>query len=89
MNLDDSFDDIYNAEHKSQKEFMQAKYPKRKPLYDICLNCGFKLHSPAKNCPNCGKLLDSYKGEEHLEYGKKEQKKQLFLKKIKSFFLRK
>lgn len=71
MSIDNIYENIYDTENKAQKEYMKAKYPKRKFPYDVCLNCGFKLHSPAKNCPKCGKLMYSYKGGEGLEYRKK------------------
>ena len=66
---------------------MDAKYPKRKSAFDVCLNCGFKLHSPAKNCPNCGKPMKSWKGEETLNSWNKKQKKKRVIKKIKSLLI--
>jgi rubrerythrin len=67
MSFDDVFDGIFESEDKAQKEYMDAKYPKKKYPYDVCLSCGFKLHSPAKKCPNCGKIMDSYKEKYNLE----------------------
>ena len=83
MSIDDSFDIIHRAERESKKELMDAKYPKKKTTYDVCLNCGFKLHSPEKNCPNCGKPMDFYT-EGDKENFRKQEKKKSFVEKLKS-----
>lgn len=47
---------LKNVENKYQKE--SDNYSK---YADVCLNCGMKLHVPEKYCPNCGKIMDSWK----------------------------
>ena len=83
MSIDDSFDSIYRTERKSKKELMDAKYPKKKTPYDVCLNCGFKLHSSEKNCPNCGKPMEFYSQEDKEDFQRQEKKKS-FVEKLKS-----
>jgi uncharacterized OB-fold protein len=50
---------------KGELERIAEKYPKESDSYknyaDRCLNCGLRLHVPEKYCPNCGKLMDSWK----------------------------
>ena len=55
--------------HRKRKfDAIKKKYPKESDRYkdyaDRCLNCGLRLHVPEKYCPNCGKLMDSWKEKE-------------------------
>jgi len=47
---------LKNVEEKHHKE--SDNYER---WADVCLNCGLKLHTREKYCPNCGEIMDSYK----------------------------
>ena len=54
---------LYWLHFRNKMKNVEKKYPKESDRYnsyaDVCLNCGLKLHTPEKYCPNCGKIMDS------------------------------